>query len=81
MLEFPDEKEIAHLLGVFMRDQFFFRSIGIRFNTSETGKGCYIQFYLLGDMQKGLQRRDTQTAMRSLLCYYTFAELPMRSVR
>ena len=57
MLEFPGGNEIVHLLGVFMNQKFFkflFRSLGIRFNISKTGKGCYkfygvLQFrYLLG---------------------------------
>ena len=90
MLEFSGGNEIAYLLGVFMRSKvFFFRSLRYQINTSKTGKGCD-KFYgvlnflhLLRDKSKKDcgGSRDTQTAMWSLLCYYTFAELPMRSVR
>ena len=53
MLGFLGGNEIVHL-----DQKFFFRSLGIRFNTSKTGKGCY-KFYgvlkflhLLGDKSK-----------------------------
>ena len=68
-----------------MRSKVFFYSLGIRFNTSKIGKGCY-KFYgvltflhLLGDKSK----KDCGGGIlkRPLLCYFTFAELPMRSVR
>ena len=41
MLEFPGGNKIAYLLGVFKCDPRFFRTLGITFNTSKNGKGCY----------------------------------------
>ena len=87
MLEFPGGNEIVHLLGVFTRS-FFFSLSRYQIEHFQNRKRLLLKNFMgfeisfsRGYKQEGLRQRDTQTAMRSLLYYYTFAELTMRSVR